>query len=320
MAINLRAVQGDPTKLLQVLTLLRAAGIQQQRATPAQSPLGKTFDTREGLAGIQDILKDPKAAKQFGLDESDYKLAVYEHDNMISDSYISDRAKAALADTKLVTRGYAGLKDGRVHTLIGKDGKQVWQGTPFTKTGFADDLQEGLKVMLPMALSFAPGMQALGAKLGGALGLSGTAATAVGTGLVNAGTAAATGARGTDILRAGLGGGAAAALPAIPGFSGLNPIAKAAISQGVSSGLTTGDGKAALLSALMGGAGASMTQAGVPKPVAGAATALLRTKLQGGNSQQMLLNALTGGASGYNTQLGSFLRAALALQQIPKKG
>ena len=136
----------------------------------------------------------------------------------------------------------------------------------------------------PIAMMAAP---VLGPALGGALGLSGTAATAVGSGLVNAGVGMAAGVDPKQALKgAALGAIPGAVLPSIPGFNNMSPIVKSAISGGVGGLLSSkGDPKAALLSALIGGATGGANQglaaAGVSNNMLRSfMTSMLRQRLQ----------------------------------------
>lgn len=123
------------------------------------------------------------------------------------------------------------------------------QGTVNPNTGIVEykSLKKVFKKVLPVALAiFAPG---LGTAIGGAIGLSGTAAAVVGGGLLGAGTAALTGG---DPLKGALFGGVGAGLgDVVGGFVdeslglGLSAPAAATLGSGLVGGVAgelTGDG------------------------------------------------------------------------------
>lgn len=124
----------------------------------------------------------------------------------------------------------------------------------------------GIAPIAGLMTSFIPG---LGAALGGALGLSGTAAGVVGNALVSAGTSAIGGARGSDILKSGLAGGVGSAIGAAGKTAGWNPVVTRAVSGTAGSVIRGGDPRQALVGAVLGRGGVS-----VGNPVA---DALLRT-------------------------------------------
>jgi hypothetical protein len=102
---------------------------------------------------------------------------------------------------------------------------------------------------LGLALSvLAPGA---GNALGSAMGLSGTAATAVGSGIISGGLAAVGGAKGDDLLKAALGGAAAPAMSLVPGFKSM-PIPLQKVVAGAVKGGITGGSKGAQVGAITG--------------------------------------------------------------------
>lgn len=170
-------------------------------------------------------------------------------------------------------------QNSRYFDIVRPDGKtqRLTMDDKNTDTWFDNFMYSGG----PIALMAAP---ILGPAIGGALGLSGTAATAVGAGLTNAGFAAI---NGQNPLRAGLAGGLSAGLTAIPGFSKLPTALQGAVRGAVSSGVASkGDPRTMLLSAIMGGvtpgAKSGMTSAGITNNLAQQlAIAALRQKLAG---------------------------------------
>lgn len=129
--------------------------------------------------------------------------------------------------------------------------------------GSSSDRGEILQVGSMLANVVLPGIGAAGA-LGSALGLSGTAATAVGQGLISSGIAAVGGASGGDILKAGLGGAAGAGIGGLANAAGLGPALSGAAGN-LAGGLISGqDPRKALLGALIGGASSAAGGAVAP--------------------------------------------------------
>lgn len=95
------------------------------------------------------------------------------------------------------------------------------------------------------------GIPSAGSAIGRAMGLTGNAAKIVGSGVVNAGTSAAMGARGGDILRAGLGGSAGAGIGSFGASQGWNPAATQGLSRLGSSLVRGVPANQALVSALL---------------------------------------------------------------------
>ena len=147
------------------------------------------------------------------------------------------------------------------------------QGTVNPNTGIVEykSLKKIIKTVAPVALSiFAPG---LGTAIGGALGLSGTAAAVVGGGLLGAGTAALTGG---DPLKGALLGGIGGGFGDVAGGFvnetlglGLSPTAAGYVGSGLVGGvageLTGGDFASGALQGVAGQALKSFAPDGTPK-------------------------------------------------------
>lgn len=95
------------------------------------------------------------------------------------------------------------------------------------------------------------GIPSAGSAIGRAMGLTGNAAKIVGSGVVNAGTSAAMGARGGDILRAGLGGSAGAGIGSFGASQGWNPAVTSGLGRLGSSLVRGVPANQALVSALL---------------------------------------------------------------------
>lgn len=261
------------------------------------------------------VFSNPEAMAKLGLTADDWKLenaGGYQHDSYTPATYnISDKALSALSGFKLNRVGFDGLKDGRVKTVTDSAGNVVYTSQPYSYDP-AKEMKSALVQAASFAVPLAPG---LGAALGGALGASGLGANMLGTGLINGTLAKASGGH---FLKNAVTGAASVAIPSLPGLSTLNPIAKAAISQGLTAGLSGGNAKNMLVSALLGGAGASMQGAGVNPILSRAAVGLLSGALQG-NSQQGLLAATAGGLSGIDPRLGSLLKLIVGTTKKPGK-
>ena len=111
----------------------------------------------------------------------------------------------------------------------------------------AGKIAGGLGLVLSIA---APGA---GAALGKALGLAGTTATVVGSGVISGGLSAVAGADASGVLKSAVLGGVSPAISSIPGISNLPPLTKKLIAGAVTGGLRSGDSKGALLGAVTGG-------------------------------------------------------------------
>ena len=125
------------------------------------------------------------------------------------------------------------------------------KGRPvFTQSWESSNDAGPVAALAGLALNFlAPGA---GSAIGSALGLGGTAATAVGSGILQSGLAAVGGARGSDIFKAGLAGAVPGALSSIPGFGSLATPIKGAITGGTQSLIRNGNLNGALAGAITG--------------------------------------------------------------------
>ena len=155
------------------------------------------------------------------------------------------------------------------------------QGTVNPNTGLVEykGLKKILKTVLPIALMvFAPG---LGTAIGTSLGLTGTTAAVVGSSIVGAGTAAATGG---DWKRGAIMGGIS---------GGIGNVAGDAINQGMNLGLSAGNA-AILGSGLVGGAAGAISGDGFAQGA-----------LQGAGGQFLKNYAGTGSSTGPQSTLAN---------------
>lgn len=160
--------------------------------------------------------------------------------------------------------------------VMSPDGKRVTTSSAKDKENTFDKIMQS---GAPMALLAGP--LGFSAGLGGALGLSGAAASAAGGALINTAFSAL---NGTNPLRGIASAFVPAGLSAIPGFSGLPSLAQGAIGGGLSAAVgSKGDPRSALLGALLGGATPGMNAAGITSPVAQTLLkAFIRRKAGGG--------------------------------------
>jgi hypothetical protein len=132
------------------------------------------------------------------------------------------------------------------------------QGRPIFYSTWESSTDKGkIAAGLGLMLNFvAPGA---GTALGNAVGLTGGVATAVGSGVIQGGLAAAGGANGEGILRSALSAGAAPALAAVPGFSALPALTKKILAGAASGAIKSDSSKGALLGAVTGSIPGNMT-------------------------------------------------------------
>ena len=214
--------------------------------------------------------KDQKALlKALGISESEVN-----HQN----SFLFDRnaesegptTKQVLSDDakkKLDQYTYKALKLGEnigQRIYYDKEGKEVYRGTPYMAMSDNDFNKEAA---ISIASTFlGAGIAApAAAGIGSAMGLSGTAGTMVGNGVLNAGMALASGAEGSDILKAGAVGAVGSGIGSYGASAGWNPQVTGFAAKTVPSILAGNDPQQVLLNAAIG----QGTQAVAPNPAIG---------------------------------------------------